>query len=151
MMRYAYARGIPVTTRGAGTGLCGGCVPLYGGILLSTARLNRILEIDTDNLMATVESGVVLMEFQETVEKMGLFYAPDPGEKSATIGGNVATNAGRMRAVKYELPGTTLWAEAVLPTGEIVQLGGKVAKNSSGYSLLHLMIGSEGTLGIITK
>ena len=81
VMRYAYARGIPVTTRGAGTGLCGGCVPLYGGILLSTARLNRILEIDTDNLMATVESGVVLMEFQETVEKMGLFYAPDPGRR----------------------------------------------------------------------
>jgi len=152
VMRYAYARGIPVTTRGAGTGLCGGCVPLYGGILLSTARLNRILEIDTDNLMATVESGVVLMEFQETVEKMGLFYAPDPGEKSATIGGNVATNAGGMRAVKYGVTrDNVVGLEAVLPTGEIVQLGGKVAKNSSGYSLLHLMIGSEGTLGIITK
>jgi glycolate oxidase len=152
VVRYAYEKGIPVTTRGAGTGLCGGCVPLYGGILLSTARLNRILEVDTDNLMAIVESGVVLMDFQETVEKMGLFYAPDPGEKSATIGGSVATNAGGMRAVKYGVTRDhVVGLEVVLPTGEIVQLGGKVAKNSSGYSLLNLMIGSEGTLGIITK
>ncbi|MGI6148193.1 MAG: FAD-binding oxidoreductase [Limnochordia bacterium] len=152
IMRYAYHNGIPVTTRGAGTGLCGGCVPLYGGILLSTARLNRIVEIDPDNLMATVESGVVLMNFQETVEKMGFLYAPDPGERSATVGGNVATNAGGMRAVKYGVTRDhVVGLEVVLPTGDIVQLGGKVAKNSSGYSLLHLMIGSEGTLGIITK
>ena len=152
VMRYANEKGIPVTTRGAGTGLCGGCVPLHGGILLSTARLNRILEIDTDNLMAVVEAGVILMDFQETVEKMGLFYAPDPGERSATIGGNVATNAGGMRAVKYGVTRDhVVGLEVVLPTGEIVQLGGKVAKNSSGYSLLNLMIGSEGTLGIITK
>src|SRR5690554_2124868 len=101
IMRYAYEQNLPVTTRGSGTGLCGACVPIHGGILLSTARLNRILEIDTDNLMATVEPGVILLDFQETVEKLGFLYAPDPGEKSATIGGNVATNAGGMRAVKY--------------------------------------------------
>ncbi len=152
IMRYAYERGIAVTTRGSGTGLCGGCVPLQGGILLSTARLNRILEIDTDNLMATVEPGVLLMDFQETVEKMGFLYAPDPGEKSATIGGNVATNAGGMRAIKYGVTRDHVTGmEVVLANGEIVQLGGKIAKNSSGYSLLHLMIGSEGTLGIMTK
>ncbi|HHV94434.1 MAG TPA: FAD-binding protein [Firmicutes bacterium] len=152
IMRHAYNRHIPVTVRGSGTGLVGGCVPIYGGILLSTARLNRILEIDTDNLMATVEPGVILLDFQETVEKMGFLYAPDPGEKSATIGGNVATNAGGMRAVKYGVTRDHVTGlEVVLPNGDIIQLGGKVAKNSSGYSLLHLMIGSEGTLGIITK
>lgn len=152
IMGYAHERGIPVTTRGSGTGLCGGCVPLHGGILLSTARLNRIIEIDPDNLTATVESGVILLDFQEATEKLGFFYAPDPGEKSATIGGNVATNAGGMRAVKYGVTRDhVLGMEVVLPNGEIAQFGGKVAKNSSGYSLLHLMIGSEGTLGIITK
>ena len=152
IMRYAYERNLPVTTRGSGTGLCGACVPIHGGILLSTARLNRILEIDTDNLMATVEPGVILLDFQETVEKLGVLYAPDPGEKSATIGGNVATNAGGMRAVKYGVTRDHVTGlEVVLPNGDIVQLGGKVAKNSSGYSLLHLMVGSEGTLGIISK
>lgn len=152
IMGYAYEKGIPVTTRGSGTGLCGGCVPLHGGILLSTARLNRVLEIDSNNLTATVESGVVLMDFQEVTEKMGFLYAPDPGEKSATIGGNVATNAGGMRAIKYGVTRDhVMGMEVVLPTGELVWLGGKVAKNSSGYSLLNLMIGSEGTLGIITK
>lgn len=152
IMRYANQKNIPVTTRGSGTGLCGGCVALHGGILLSTARLNRILEIDTDNLMATVESGVVLLDFQEATEKMGFLYAPDPGEKSAAIGGTVATNAGGMRALKYGVTRDHVTGlEVVLPNGEIVELGGKIAKNSSGYSLLHLMIGSEGTLGIITK
>ena len=152
IMRYAYERGIPVTTRGSGTGLCGGCVALHGGILLSTARLNRILEIDENNLTATVESGVILMDFQEVTQKLGFLYAPDPGERSATIGGNVATNAGGMRAIKYGVTRDHIMGmEVVLPTGELVWLGGKVAKNSSGYSLLNLMIGSEGTLGIITK
>lgn len=152
IMHYANERRIPVTTRGTGTGLCGGCVSLHGGILVSTARLNRILEIDSNNLTATVESGVILMDFQEATEKTGLLYAPDPGEKSATIGANVATNAGGMRAVKYGVTRDhVLGMEVVLPSGEIVQLGGKVAKNSSGYSLLNLIIGSEGTLGIVTK
>ncbi|HHY10221.1 MAG TPA: FAD-binding protein [Firmicutes bacterium] len=152
IVRYANEKNIPVTTRGSGTGLCGGCVAIHGGILLSTARLNRILEIDADNLTATVESGVVLLDFQEAVEKIGFFYAPDPGEKSAAVGGTVATNAGGMRAVKYGVTRDhVIGLEVVLPNGELVNLGGKIAKNSSGYSLLHLMIGSEGTLGIITK
>lgn len=152
IMAFATERAIPVTVRGSGTGLCGGCVPERGGILLLMTRLNRILEIDTDNLMATVEPGVILLDFQEEVERLGLLYAPDPGERSATIGGNVSTNAGGMRAVKYGVTRDhVVGLEVVLPTGEIVRLGGKLAKNSSGYSLLHLMIGSEGTLGIITK
>src|SRR5690606_28728493 len=152
IMAFASAHVIPVTVRGSGTGLCGGCVPERGGILLLTTRLNRILEIDTDNLTATVEPGVILLDFQEEVERLGLLYAPDPGERSATIGGNVSTNAGGMRAVKYGVTRDhVLGLEVVLPTGEIVRLGGKTVKNSSGYSLLHLMIGSEGTLGIITK
>ena len=152
IMQHAYQRQIPVTTRGSGTGLCGACVPVHGGILLSTARLNRILEIDEDNLMATVEPGVILLDFQEVVEKRGFLYAPDPGEKSATIGGNVATNAGGMRALKYGVTRDHVTGmEVVLANGEVVSLGGKIVKNSSGYSLLHLMIGSEGTLGIMTK
>lgn len=152
VMRYANDRHIPVTTRGSGTGLCGGCVPLHGGILLSTARLNRIVEIDENNLMATVEPGVILMDFQEATQKMGFLYAPDPGEKSASIGGTVATNAGGMRAIKYGVTRDHVTGlEVVLPNGEIIQLGGKIVKNASGYSLLHLMIGSEGTLGIVTK
>lgn len=152
IMAFASEHVIPVTVRGSGTGLCGGCVPERGGILLLTTRLNRILEIDTDNLTATVEPGVILLDFQEEVERLGLLYAPDPGERSATIGGNVSTNAGGMRAVKYGVTRDhVLGLEVVLPTGEIVRLGGKTVKNSSGYSLLHLMIGSEGTLGIITK
>ncbi|NLK08607.1 MAG: FAD-binding protein [Firmicutes bacterium] len=152
VMRYAHENSIPVTTRGSGTGLCGGCVAIHGGILLSTARLNSILEIDEDNLMATVEPGVILLDFAEIVEKRGFLYAPDPGEQSATIGGNVATNAGGMRALKYGVTRDHITGmEVVMANGDVVNLGGKVAKNSSGYSLLHLMIGSEGTLGIITK
>ena len=94
IMRYAYANNIPVTPRGSGTGLCGGAVPLYGGIMISLTRMNKILEIDEENLTVTVEPGVLLMDLAEAVEEKGLFYAPDPGEKTATIGGNVMTNAG---------------------------------------------------------
>lgn len=152
IMQYAYQKEIPVTVRGSGTGLCGGSVAVSGGILLSTTRLNKVLEIDEGNLAARVQPGVILLNFQEMVEKMGLLYAPDPGEKSATIGGNVMTNAGGMRAIKY---GVTrdhiLGIEVVLPNGEIINLGGKIGKNSSGYSLLDLFIGSEGTLGIVTE
>ena len=101
VMRYAYENDLSVTPRGTGTGLCGGAVATHGGIMLTTTRMNRILEIDQECLMATVEPGVVLLDFQKHVEKMGLFYPPDPGEKSATLGGNVSTNAGGMRAVKY--------------------------------------------------
>lgn len=152
ILAYCYKRNIPVTPRGAGTGLVGGAVALYGGIVLVTAQMNRILEIDQENLMAVVESGVLLMELQKAVEDLDLFYPPDPGEKTATIGGNVSTNAGGMRAIKYGVTRDfVLGLEAVLPDGRIIETGGKVNKNSSGYGLTDLLIGSEGTLAVITK
>ncbi|MGI6038450.1 MAG: FAD-binding oxidoreductase [Limnochordia bacterium] len=152
VLEYAYAHDLPVVPRGNGTGLCGGAVAIHGGIILSTARLNQILEIDEDNLMAVVQPGVILLDLQKTVEAKGLFYPPDPGEKSGTLGGNVATNAGGMRAVAYGVTRDyVLGLEVVLPDGRIIEVGGKVVKNSSGYSLLHLFVGSEGTLGVITK
>ena len=152
IMKYASENNIPVTPRGAGTGLCGGCVPLYGGIVLNTSLMNKIIEIDPSTMSVTVEPGVLLMELQEAIKNAGFLYAPDPGEKSATVGGNVMTNAGGMRAVKYGVTRDYVRAmEVVTPSGEIIELGGKIAKNSSGYSLLHLMVGSEGTLGIVTK
>jgi len=152
VMKYAGKENIPVVARGSGTGLVGACVPVCGGIMISMLKMNRILELDEDNLALTVEPGVLLMEISAYVEQKGLFYPPDPGEKSATIGGNIATNAGGMRAVKYGVTKDYVRGlEAVLPGGEIVEFGGKVVKNSSGYNLLGLMVGSEGTLGIITK
>jgi glycolate oxidase len=152
IMRYAYEKGIPVTPRGSGTGLCGGAVAVKGGILLSLAQMNKILEIDEENLTATVEPGVLLMDFASVIAEKDLMYPPDPGEKTATLGGNVMTNAGGMRAVKYGVTRDYVRGmEVVLPNGEVIELGGKVAKNSSGYSLKDIMIGSEGTLGIITK
>lgn len=152
IMRYANEHRIPVIPRGAGTGLCGGCVPVYGGILLSLMRMNHILEIDTDNLIAVTEPGVRLMELAAKAEECGLLYPPDPGEKSATIGGNVMTNAGGMRAIRYGVTRDYVRGmEVVLPTGNVVEFGGKIAKSSSGYSLKDLIIGSEGTLGIVTK
>jgi glycolate oxidase len=127
-------------------------VPLHGGILLSLQRMNRVLEIDEDNLTATIEPGVLLMDFNQLLAKYGLMYPPDPGEKSATIGGNVMTNAGGMRAIKYGVTRDYVRGmEVVLPDGRVMQVGGKVAKNSSGYSLQHLLIGSEGTLCVITQ
>jgi glycolate oxidase len=152
VLRYAAAQHIPVTPRGSGTGLCGGAVPLYGGILLSTAKMNRILEIDEANLTVTTEPGVLLMDLAKAVTDKDLLYPPDPGEKSATIGGNVMTNAGGMRAVKYGVTRDYVRGlEVVLPNGTVLELGGKIAKNSSGYSLKDLLIGSEGTLAIVTK
>ena len=150
IMTYAYDHNIPVTVRGAGTGLVGSCVPVHGGILLNTSKMNKIIELDTVNLTLTVEPGVILLDIYEAVEKENLFYAPDPGEKTATIGGNISTNAGGMRAIKYGV--TRDWVrglEVVLPNGEIIQTGGKIVKNSTGYALKDLIIGSEGTLGII--
>lgn len=151
-MKYANEHIIPVVVRGSGTGLVGACVPLEGGIVIDMTRMNHILELDEANLTLTVEPGVLLMEIYEYVEPKGYFYAPDPGEKTATIGGNIATNAGGMRAVKY---GTTrdwvMGLEVVLPDGTIEQFGRKVVKDSTGFSLKHLIIGSEGTLAIITK
>ena len=143
---------IPVTPRGGGTGLSGGCVAVSGGILLCLERMNRILEIDEENYVAVVEAGVTLADFYKAVEARGLYYPIYPGEVSATIGGNVATNAGGMRAVKY---GVTrhfvLGLEAVLPTGEIIKTGGKYVKVSTGYDLTQLIVGSEGTLAVVTK
>ena len=152
VLRYANANRIPVVVRGSGTGLVGASVAVHGGIMLETIGMNRILELDEENLTVTVQPGVLLMELAEYVQERGFFYPPDPGEKSATIGGNISTNAGGMRAVKYGVTrdyvrGLTV----VLPTGEIVELGGKIVKNSSGYSLKDLIVGSEGTLGVITQ
>jgi len=152
IMAYAHQHLIPVTVRGSGTGLVGACVPLHGGILLDVSKMDHIVELDKTNLTLRVEPGVLLMDIYEHVEKENLFYAPDPGEKSATIGGNISTNAGGMRAIKYGV--TRDWVralEVVLPDGEIVQFGSKVVKNSTGYGLKDLMIGSEGTLGIIVE
>lgn len=152
VLKYANEHHIAVTPRGQGTGLVGGSVCKFGGIMLDLTTMNRILEIDEENLTITLEPGVLLMEIAPAVEAQGLFYPPDPGEKSATIGGNISTNAGGMRAVKYGVTRDYVRAlEVVLPDGRIVELGGKVVKNSSGYSLLNLIVGSEGTLGIVTK
>jgi glycolate oxidase len=152
IMKYAYKNNIPVTPRGAGTGLVGSSVAMEHGIMIDSSLMNHILELDDENLTITVEPGVLLMELASYVEENGFFYPPDPGEKSATIGGNISTNAGGMRAVKYGVTRDYVRGlEVVLPNGEIVNFGGKVVKNSSGYSLKDLMIGSEGTLGFITK
>lgn len=143
---------IPVTVRGAGTGLVGGAIPLFGGVVLCTIRMDKILAYDLNNLVVHVQPGVRLCDLAADALSHDLLYPPDPGEKTGSIGGNVSTNAGGMRAIKY---GTTrdyvLAMTVVLPTGEVLELGRSVTKTSSGYSLLHLMVGSEGTLGIITE
>lgn len=152
IMRYAHRRHIPVTVRGSGTGLVGACVPIHGGILLDMTAMDAIKSLDPINMTITVEAGVMLLDLAEYVEKEGFFYAPDPGEKTATIAGNIATNAGGMRAVKYGV--TRDWVralEVVTPTGELLKLGGKVVKNSTGYALKDLIIGSEGTLAVIVE
>ncbi len=152
VMKYAYEHNIPVTARGSGTGLVGAAVAVHGGIMLVTSKMNKILELDADNLTVTVEPGVLLMELAAFAEENGFLYPPDPGEKSATIGGNISTNAGGMRAVRYGVTRDYVRElEVVLPNGDIMTLGGKIVKNSSGYSLMNLIIGSEGTLAVITK
>ena len=153
IIKIANIENIPVTPRGAGTGLSGGALAIFGGICLSMERFNKILEIDERNLQATVEPGVINEEFQNAVKEMGLFYPPDPASKgSCFLGGNLAHSSGGPKAVKY---GTTrdyvLNMQIVLPTGEITWTGANVLKYSTGYNLTHLMIGSEGTLGVITK
>jgi len=152
LLAFASKKKIPVTPRGGGTGLSGGCVPIYGGILLSLERMNRILKIDRDNFVAVVESGVTLSDLHNEVEQQGLYYPIYTGEMTATIGGNVATNAGGMNAVKY---GVTrhhiLGLEAVLPNGEVIKTGGEFVKCSTGYNLTQLIVGSEGTLAVVTK
>ena len=152
ILKYANEHKIAVTVRGAGTGLVGAAVALKGGIVLDMTMMNHFLELDEENLTLTVEPGVLLMDLASYVEEKGFFYPPDPGEKSATIGGNISTNAGGMRAVKYGVTRDYVRAiEVVLADGSIVEFGGKVVKNSSGYDLKDLIIGSEGTLGIVTK
>ncbi|MDD5658564.1 MAG: FAD-linked oxidase C-terminal domain-containing protein [Actinomycetota bacterium] len=152
IMKYAYDNDIAVVARGSGTGLVGSSVPLHGGIMLNMSKMNKILEIDDENLTLTVEPGVLLMEISKYVEDHDLFYPPDPGEISATIGGNISTNAGGMRAVKYGVTRDyVMGLELVLPDGTIINVGGKVVKDSSGYSILDIICGSEGTLAIITK
>ncbi|HAY34225.1 MAG TPA: FAD-linked oxidase C-terminal domain-containing protein [Ignavibacteria bacterium] len=144
---------IPVVPRGGGTGLSGGALPLYGGICLSMEKFRKIIEIDSENCQATAEPGVITQVFQEKCEEHGLYYPPDPSSRgSSFLGGNLAECAGGPRAVKYGVTKDYVLAlEAVLPTGEIINTGAKVLKNVSGYNLTQLLIGSEGTLGIITK
>jgi glycolate oxidase len=152
VLRLADEARLPVTPRGGATGLCGGCVPVHGGIVLSLEKMNRTIEIDRENQMAVVEPGVMLGDFIEAVEEAGLSFPPHPGDESAMIGGLIATNAGGSRAVKYGVIRSYIRGlEVVLPRGDVIRLGGKIVKSSTGYSLLHLMIGSEGTLGIITQ
>jgi glycolate oxidase len=153
LLRLANKYYFPVTPRGLGTGLAGGAVPLFGGVLLSLAKMNRILSIEKDNLIAVVEPGVITLDLKNAVREKGLFYPPDPASlDTCSIGGNAATNAGGPSCVKY---GTTrdyvLGLEAVLPTGEIIEAGVRTRKGVVGYDLRHLLLGSEGTLGVITK
>ncbi|MCX8481392.1 MAG: FAD-binding protein [Sediminibacterium sp.] len=144
---------IPVTPRGGGTGLSGGAIPHKSGVVLSLERLNSILDIDLKNLQITTEPGVITEVLQDEVKKYGLFYPPDPSSKgSCFIGGNIAENSGGPKAVKYGVvKDYVLNLEVVLPTGEIIWTGANVLKNSTGYNLTQLMVGSEGTLGIVTK
>ena len=152
VLSYCNEHHIAVTPRGAGTGLCGGCVAIHGGVVLSTEKMKKVLEVDTRNMTATVEPGVLLMEFPKALVGTGLFYPPDPGEKTATMGGNAMTNAGGMRAVRYGVTRDyVLGMQVVLADGSVIELGGKTVKTSSGYSLIDLMIGSEGTLGFLTR
>lgn len=144
---------IPVTPRGAGTGLSGGAIPHLGGVLLSMERLNSIINIDERNLQVTTEPGVITEVLQNAVKEKGLFYPPDPSSRgSCFIGGNIAENSGGPKAVKYGVvKDYVLNLEVVLPTGDVIWTGANVLKNSTGYNLTQLMVGSEGTLGIVTK
>lgn len=153
IMQLANEIKVPVVPRGGGTNLSGGSIPLEGGIVLALRRMNKIIEIDCDNLTATVQPGVITLHLHQAVENIGLFYPPDPQSMAmATIGGNVAENAGGPRGVKYGVTKDYLLGlEVVTPTGEIIKLGGKTIKNVSGYDLIRLFAGSEGTLGIITE
>jgi glycolate oxidase len=152
VLRLADAEGIPVTARGSGTGLSGAATPGASSIVVSFERMNRILELDTENHMAVVQPGVRLNELDEVTRSHGLVYPVYPGEYSASLGGNIATNAGGMRAVKYGVTRhQVLGIEAVLPGGEVLRSGGKFVKASTGYDLTQLVIGSEGTLALVTE
>jgi glycolate oxidase len=153
LMRVCYAENIPVTVRGAGSGLAGGALPIYGGLVIWMKRFDRILNLDDQNFQVTVEPGVITETLQNTVKDKGLFYPPDPSSRGMSfIGGNVSTNAGGPRAVKYGVvKDHVLNLEVVLPSGEVIWTGSNTLKNSTGYNLTQLLVGSEGTLGIITK
>jgi glycolate oxidase len=153
IMKLAGSEKIPVTPRGAGTGLSGGALPVCGGIVLSMERLNKILEIDQENLMAVTQPAVITQTLQLAAEEKGLFYPPDPASlESCSIGGNIAENAGGPRAFKYGVTRHYLCGlEVVWPNGEVSRLGGKTIKNVSGYDLMHLICGSEGTLAVATE
>jgi len=152
VLQWATAHGVPVTARGSGTGLSGACIPRADGILVSFERMAQILEIDTDNHVAVVQPGVTLHQLDEAAAAVGLVYPVFPGESSASLGGNVATNAGGMRAVRYGVTRhQVLGLTAVLGTGEVLRTGGKFVKATSGYDLTQLIIGSEGTLALVTE
>lgn len=152
ILKYAYENNIKVTPRGAGTNLVGSTVPSDNGIVIDMSLMNHILEIDEKSFTATVEPGVILENFQKEAESRGLFYPPDPGERRASIGGNISTNAGGMRAVKYGVTGDyVMGLELVLPNGKILLVGSKNRKDTSGLNIKDIIIGSEGTLAIITK
>ncbi len=153
VLKFCNEHKIPVTPRGAGTGVSGGALPVSGGVLLSSERLNRIIEIDERNLQVITEPGVITEILQNTVKEKGLFYPPDPASRgSCFIGGNIAENSGGPKAVKYGVvKDYVLNLEMVLPTGEIIWTGANVLKNATGYNLTQLVVGSEGTLGIVTK
>ena len=152
ILRFANQHKIPVTARGAGHGYVGGCVPVYGGIVLSLERMNRIKEINSKDFVAVVEPGVNTLKLQEAVEKRGLFYPPDPASRANNfIGGNIATNAGGPRCLKYGVTRDyVLGLEVVLANGTIVRVGGRTHKNKTGFDFTRLFVGSEGLLGIVT-
>lgn len=152
-LRFANEHSIPVTTRGAGVGYVGGCVPVKGGILLSVRKMDRILEINPADGVAVVEPGVILNDLQEAVREIGWYYPPDPASlKECSVGGTIATNAGGPRCVKY---GVTrhyiLGLEVILPNGEVLETGGRCHKNKTGLDLIGMFVGSEGLLGVVTK
>lgn len=153
IMRFCNTHRIPVTPRGGGTGLSGGALPHLGGVLISMERMNKIVAIDERNLQVTVEPGVITEVLQNAVKEKGLFYPPDPSSRgSCFIGGNIAENSGGPKAVKYGVvKDYVLNLEVVLPTGDVIWTGANVLKNSTGYNLTQLVVGSEGTLGIVTQ
>lgn len=152
ILKYAHKHDIPVTPRGAGTNLVGSTVPVDGGIILDFSHMDKILELDENTMTITVQPGLLLQDLQKYVEERGLFYPPDPGEKASSVGGNISTNAGGMRAVKYGVTRDYVRGlEVVTADGSVLIAGGKNVKDASGLSLKNLYIGSEGTLAVITK
>src|SRR6266478_232063 len=153
LLRFANRHNIPVTPRGGGYGYVGGCVPVRGGIVLALERLNRILEISAEDFVAVVQAGVNTQKLQDRVEKLGLFYPPDPASKANTqIGGNIATNAGGPRCLKYGVTRDyVLGLEVIMADGTVLRLGGRTHKNKTGFDLHRLFVGSEGLLGVVTE